>query len=385
MTSQPILVAGGGIAGLAASLGLARAGRHVRVFEQATAFEEVGAGLQMSPNAVSALRALGAWEAIEPHCVIPSEIHVRDGVTGALLQRIRLGKTFEEHFGAPYRVAHRADLLAGLLSVARSADRVSLHTASPVSGARSTAEGAVLRLGSGEEVAGAAVIGADGLRSAIRRSAFKGNAPRTHGHTLYRTLLPFEAVPSSIAADAVTLWLLPGAHVVHYAVSNWRNFNIVAAVEESWTDENWSAQGSLPVPDDACDVLQSLLGLPQGWLKWRAASVDPLATWTSGNIALIGDAAHATLPYLAQGAAMSLEDGAVLSACLSRSNLVSEALTDFESRRRERCTRIQSQSQALGRTYHARGLRRLARNAALKLIPQQAFLGRLRWVYDYRP
>jgi salicylate hydroxylase len=385
MTTSPILIAGGGIAGLATSLGLARAGRETRLFEQAAAFAEVGAGLQMSPNAVRALQALGVWEAVEPSCVIPTEIHVRDGKTGGLLQRVRLGKKFEERFGAPYRVAHRADLLSALLGAARRSDRIALHTSHTVTAARSTPEGAVLSLADGSEIEGSAVIGADGIRSAVRMSALSGKKPKPHGHTLYRALLPFEAVPPSIAADAVTLWLLPGAHAVHYPVSAWRQFNIVVAVEEQWQGEGWSAASPAPQLDDACDSLHELIAKPAGWLKWQGAYVEPLAQWTSGNIVILGDAAHATLPYLAQGAAMALEDAAVLSACLRRSNLVSDVLTEFEQRRKPRCTRIQHASLAQGRVYHARGVHRLARNAALKLMPEQAFLARLHWIYDWSP
>jgi salicylate hydroxylase len=385
MSANPILVAGGGIAGLAASIGLATSGRQVRLFEQANAFEEVGAGLQMSPNAVRALRALGAWDAIEPHCVIPTEIHVRDGVTGCLLRRIRLGKTFEEKFDAPYRVAHRADLLAGLLSVAKSTRGISLTTASRAAGARSTAQGAELQLESGEVHKGAAVIGADGIHSAIRTSVIKGQLPKPCGHTLYRALLPFDAVPSAIAADTVTLWLLPGAHAVHYPVSAWRQFNIVVAVEEAWEGTGWSAPGLSPRLENACDRLAELIAKPQLWLKWCGAILDPLPTWQSGNVGLVGDAAHATLPYVAQGAAMSLEDAVVLRDCLSRSILVSEALTEFESKRHPRCSRIQAQSLALGRTYHARGIHRLARNSALRWMSPGKFLQRLQWIYDWRP
>ncbi len=205
------------------------------------------------------------------------------------------------------------------------------------------------------------------------------------GHTLYRALLPFEAVPPAIIADAVTLWLLPGAHAVHYPVSAWRQFNIVVAVEEAWEGIGWSAPGLSPRLENACDGLAELIAKPQVWLKWRGAVLDPLPRWQSGNVVLVGDAAHATLPYLAQGAAMSLEDAVVLRDCLSRSILVTEALTEFEAERRPRCSRIQAQSLALGQTYHASGLHRVARNLALRAMPPGKFLQRLRWIYDWQP
>lgn len=389
MANLPFLIAGGGIAGLSTALGLAKAGRDVRLFEQADAFEEVGAGLQMSPNAVRGLQALGAWEAVEPHCVIPSVIHVRDGLAGKLLQRIRLGKPFEEKFGAPYRVAHRADLLAGLVAAARAHGNVALQTSSPASAARSTEDGAILRLTSGAEISGAGVIGADGIRSIIRTAVLGGGEPRLHGHTLYRALLPLTDVPPSIAADAVTLWFLPGAHVVHYPVSAWRQFNIVTAVEQDWPGESWSSQASRSDFeshfDDLCPALADLIARPSSWLKWRGASLDPQPRWQNGNIVIVGDAAHATLPYLAQGAAMAIEDAAVLSASITRSNVLPESLADFASRRQPRTSRVQKQSLAQGDIYHARGARRLARNLALRFMPEANFLERLRWIYSWRP
>ncbi len=211
----------------------------MRLFEQARAFEEVGAGIQMSPNGVAALRALGAWEAVEPACVIPSEIHVRDGTSGALLQRIRLGKSFEERFGAPYRVCHRADLLGGLVSAASAQDRIELNLASRVTGVRQDTGQVTLTLENGSETQGRAAIAADGIHSRLREEVSPGVAPRP-GHVIYRSLLPLGTVPPAIAADCVTLWLCPGGHVVHYPVSNWRDFNIVAAVDRGPPASGWS-------------------------------------------------------------------------------------------------------------------------------------------------
>ena len=179
MDDHPILIAGGGIGGLAAALGLARQGRQVRLFEQAPAFEEIGAGLQMSPNGVRALKALGAWEAVEPSCVIPSEIHMRDGLSGALLQRIRLGKVFEERFGAPYRVCHRADLLAGLVTSARRNFGIELNAGRRATGVEDTGEAARLAFADGSSAKGSAVVAADGIRSTLRATvAGKPTLPR---------------------------------------------------------------------------------------------------------------------------------------------------------------------------------------------------------------
>ena len=375
MSDLPYLVAGGGIGGLAAALGLAGQGRPVRLFEQASVFEEVGAGLQMSPNGVSALRALGAWEAVEPSCVIPTEIHMRDGRSGAVLQRIRLGKGFEQRYGAPYRVCHRADLLSGLLAAARQNGLIELNT------------GAEVRRRF-EAVPGRAVVAADGIRSALRNMVAGSAEPVSRNVALYRSLLPFEKVPPEIEADCVTLWLCPGGHVVHYPVSNWRNFNIVAAVDGGPGEGSWQ---SPTVPGEVarrfpgvCEELSLLLNAPANWLRWQGADLPALPRWSSGSTVLLGDAAHATLPFLAQGAVMALEDAAVLAREIA-ARPDAEAFLAYERQRKPRTARIQLQSRRMGGIYHAAGAMALARNLTLRLASPSFALNRLDWIYRWTP
>ena len=388
MNNQPFLIAGGGIAGLTASLALAGIGRSAEVFERASAFEEAGAGLQVSPNAIRALRTLGAWDAIEPDCVIPSEVHVRNGRTGAILQRIGLGKPFEARFGAPYRVAHRADLLRGILQVAEHTSRIALHTGRTVERAENTDQGARLHFTEGPAASGAAVIAADGINSAIRHAIAGDGEPSYRGHAIYRALMPFDKVPLSIAADCVTLWLYPGGHAVHYAVSNWGQFNIVAAIDTPWREDGWGkpARKTEVVNGfaDAAGPLAELLAAVPSWIKFAAADRQPSLSWTNGRIALIGDAAHASLPYLAQGAAMAAEDACVLAQCLAANSGITMALADYARLRQPRTARIQRESRRLGNIYHARGPTAVARNAILRIGPEQA-LKRNRWIYDWKP
>ncbi len=382
MDQQPFLIAGGGIAGLAAGLALAKNRRSSRIFEQAPAFEEVGAGLQMSPNGVSALRWLGAWEAIENSCVIPTELHVRNGLSGAILQRVRFGKSFEQRFGAPYRVAHRADLLNALLATARTSGCIELNTGAAVTAAASTAGGASLTLNNVRTANGPAVIAADGIESRLRQQIWPASRPVFRGQAIYRALIPFEHVPPAIAADCVTLWLYPGGHVVHYAVSNWRRFNIVAVLSSRRRDASAAADVKYAFAD-ATDDLAALLAAPSGWSQWIAADIEPLATWVSGNIVLTGDAAHATLPYLAQGAVMSLEDACVLGSCISIAP-VNEAFESYQAARLLRTQRIQSESRRLAKTYGARGTLAFIRNRVMSLMGKNFTLNRYAWIYDWQ-
>lgn len=382
MTDLPFLVAGGGIAGLGAALGLARTGRPVHLFEQASAFEEVGAGLQMSPNGVRALKALGAWERVEPRCVIPSEIHIRDGLSGAMLQRVRLGAPFEQAHGAPYRVCHRVDLLAALVAAAQDLPAIRLET-----GIRAAAgDGTGLVLPGGRIEPGAAIIAADGIRSALRESVCAGFGPIHRGATIFRALIPFDAIPPGTTPDAVTLWLCPGAHVVHYPVSGWQQFNIVAAVDGAEALADWSTAADRDALvarfSETCAALGDLIAAPARWLKWPGADLAPLPRWRAGRTVLVGDAAHATLPFLAQGAVMALEDGCILAAQIAAAPLA-EALAAYEQARKPRTTAIQQQSRRNGRIYHASGLHALARNMALRLAGAAILDRQTRWIYGW--
>jgi salicylate hydroxylase len=389
MSDDPILIAGGGIAGLAAAIGLDRSGKSVALFEQAQAFEEVGAGLQMSPNAVRALQSLGAWEAVESACVVPTEIHVRDGRSGALLQRLRLGKPFEARFGAPYRVCHRADLLAGLVDTARQRPGIALHTGTRAVSMADTGGGAHLALANGNEERGAAAIAADGIRSILRQAICGVVEPVFRGHAIYRALIPISDVPTSVEADCVTLWLFPGGHVVHYAVSNWRQFNIVAAVDSPEPDRGWSTPGEArelrAIFGTSAEALTDIIATPAIWLKWQAADLPPLRRWAAGNLVVAGDAAHGTLPYLAQGAAMSLEDACVLAACVTEGSSLAEAFHRFEGLRRGRVERIQIASRRQRQIYHASGMMAMARNLALRLGGEAAMLRQTSWIYGWTP
>ena len=367
-----IVIAGGGIAGIAAALALARAGRIAIVCERAAAFAEAGAGVQLGPNAVRALKALGAWDAVAPHCFAPAAIIIRDGLSGRVLKRVGLGAGFAQRFGEAYRVIHRADLLSGLMAAARANPAIDLRMAAEVTGFSPHDDHIRVELQSGPPLHAAGLIGADGVGSLIRRK-LTGELPAVSGDTIFRSLIP---MPVGVDADAVTLWLCPGAHVVQYPVRAGRMLNLVVSV----AGDVEQASPLHRLNRGHADLLYVLAPV-QEWSRWIAYDLETLAQWSRGPVLLIGDAAHAALPYLAQGAAMALEDAAALGPAIAAAPTLQDAFARFETLRKPRTARMAAAARAQGRIYHAGGLMRLARNGVLQAMPQAVFLQRLAWIY----
>ncbi len=381
-----IAIAGAGIAGLAAAIGLARHGHAVRVFERAAAIEEFGAGLQIGPNAATALEKLGVWREVERITHVPGCIAVRDGVSGEPLTTIELSGVFENRFGKPYRVAHRGDLLQALLEASRGHANIEIHTGAEVTGFDDT-DTVKLDLADGPTARADVLIGADGIRSAVRRRIFPHTAIRDAGHTIFRSLIPTSAAPETADLANVTLWLCPNGHVVQYPLNRGR-LNLVAIHESAQTIDGWRTPAS-PGEVSAlfracCPALLALLEAPQSWRKWPGADIEPSAPWGDGNVTLIGDAAHASLPYLAQGAAMALEDAATLSDLLAEpAGEVSDVLRRYESHRHVRTARIVHQSRRMGRVYHMTGMAAAARNQVMRSMPDAYMLKRIAWIYQW--
>ncbi len=379
-------IAGAGIAGLAAAIALARKGFDVGVFERAEQIKEIGAGLQVGPNAAAALEAIGAWQAVAPVTHAPHAVVIRDGQTGRRLASMPLGDDFATRFGKPYRVALRADLLGALLEVARSMVNIEIHTGAVVTGVTKRGQTA-LTFTRRDAVPADIAIGADGIRSALRHQLEPGRLISSAGHTIFRALIPLDQAPAAVDTENVILWLYPRGHVVQYVLPGAR-LNVVAAHQTAANLSGWNTVADGQEVTDcfsrACTELADLLAVVAEWRKWAGRDLQPSETGLSGNVTLIGDAAHATLPYLAQGAAMALEDAAILPRFVTRETAdVAQALRAFEDHRRDRTNRIITQSRRSGETYHLGGLKAKARNLVLQGLPPSAFHSRLSWIYNW--
>lgn len=378
--AQELLVAGGGIAGLAAAVAARSAGWEARVFEQAAAFAEVGAGLQLGPNAT---RLLARWPTLsldDLRAFRPDALRVRDAFDGRELGRLRLGAQAEARYGAPYFTAHRADLHAALLRAAESCG-VRLHAGKRIDEARVDGACVQATLDSGKVVEAEALAVADGVWSGLRsRLLGDGAAPPT-GHVAYRALLPMASLPASLRTQDVEAWLGPSMHLVRYPVRGGELVNIAGFVEGSaapgW-DHEAAADGLRRQAARSCAALQALVDAVPTWRLWPVHDRPPVTgahEMAFGRAAFLGDAAHPMRPYLAQGAGMAIEDAAALqralAACDGRVLDVPTILQRFALDRWQRCARVQQRSRRNGRVFHADGALRIARNLALRTLGER--------------
>jgi len=376
-------IIGGGIAGLASAIAFSKIGRDVDLYEKADEFGEVGAGLQVGPNAVSALKQLGVFDELEPLTVAPQNIRIMDGLTGRQLSALPLGNSFEQKFGQPYRVVHRADLLTALLNRVKRCSSVEIHLSHALTRLAIEPDTITCHFSNAKEISHQMLIGADGFRSVVRRSVLNDGPPIFTGHSLYRALVPMTRAPDIAHINDVHLWLYPRGHVVHYPVSAGKNLNIVAASEQDWENRAWSTPaepgevtGYFP---KASAKLADVLQTPESWLKWAAAGHPPTKTWNRHQAILVGDAVHPTLPYLAQGAAMALEDAVCLASFVQKGRKIA----DFAQTRLTRTSKIVTISRLQGTIYHMANPKRLARNLVIAHTPPNTQLKRLAWLYNW--
>jgi salicylate hydroxylase len=393
-SSRTIIVAGAGIGGLTAALALARKGWRVIICEQSPELSETGAGLQLSPNVARLLIELDLAEKLQPHVVAPEWLLIRRARTGDEIARMRLGDEIALRYGAPYWIIHRADLQAVLRDAVLANPDIVLQLGVRVHGFATHQNGITVQIRRGDDMhdeRAIALIGADGLWSMTRRGLGDASQPRFSGRTAWRATVPVSAMPEAFRGPAVHLWLGRGGHLVHYPVRAGNLVNIVAITGDNWQGEGWSVPGT---PGDLLkrfgklswsDVARSVLQTPESWLKWALFDRPPLRRWGQGNVTLLGDAAHPMFPFLAQGAAMAIEDAMVLADCLAdKSGNVPEALRGYETARRGRTARVQRAARFTGEMYQLDGPLAFARDVILKRMGSENLRARYDWLYDWR-
>ncbi len=381
-----VAIIGGGIGGLGAALSLFRAGFDVHVYEQARALREVGAGIQISPNASRVLHGLGLADELANLGVRPLAIHQRRWDDGSTLLQAPLGDAVVAAFGFPYYQSHRADVLSMLIR-ALPAER--LHIGHRMIAFTDHGDRVEAEFDNGKRVAADALIGADGIHSTVRRLLFGPANPRFTGCAAYRGLIPAERVKHLNVEVAAQIWMGPGKHVVVYYVAGRRLVNLVGIIEQdSWTGESWTDRGD--VKDlraafaDWDPKLRAIIETMDETFIWGLFDRAPLPRWSAGRVTLLGDACHPMLPFMAQGAAQALEDGASLAACLAWSGDVPGALTRYERMRLPRTSHIQGMATNNKIRFHLPdGPAQQERDAKMAAGGTDWSVKAIAWVYSY--
>ena len=383
---QPVVIVGGGIGGLATALALSQKNIESILLEQSPEFKEVGAGIQVGPNGYKALEMLGVVEAVKDLAVYPDELIMMNAVSSEPVTIIPAGQQFLDRFKYPYSLVHRADLHSVLLEACKRSGLISFRLNSKLSTYEQHSTGVVVILESGEHISGSALIGADGLWSKVRQTIVHDGQPEVSGHIAYRAVLPTSEVPEQYRKNAMILWAGPKCHLVQYPLRGGKLFNLVAVFHSDKYVEGWNSEGDVEELkrrfEGTCETVQALLAKIDSWRMWVLCDRKPVSNWTDGKVALLGDAAHPMLQYLAQGACMAMEDALVLAEELSQANEVETALKHYEQRRYLRTGRCQIMARVHGEFYHADGVAAELRNSMFaNRTTEQAYAG-LSWLYE---
>ena len=376
--AKPVLVAGGGIGGLAAALCLARKGIETKVFERQAGFAELGAGIQISPNASRVLHHLGLAEGLRDRAFLPEGTEFRSWRSGRLVSRSDLGEKATAKYGFPYYHIHRGDLLRLLASAAEQSGHVALRADAEVTGFEVMAEGvrATVAGEGGEETSheGAALIGADGIHSTVRAQLFGPSSPTFTGNIAWRALVPSVRLPAGLVRPVATVWWGPRRHFVHYYVRGGTLVNCVCVVEvgreSGWEVESWTERGELAELQAEFagwhEAVQTLIERmdADSLHKWALFDRPPSPQWGKGPVTLLGDACHPMLPFMAQGAATAIEDAAALASCLAAADDAATAIERYAALRQQRAAWIQGLARRNARVFHLSGLAAWVRNRA---------------------
>ena len=381
-----ILICGAGIGGLTAALALLQRGFDVEVYEQAPTLGEIGAGFQVGANGAHVLFSLGLEEQLKAVYATPAGKEVRLWNTGQSWKLFDLGQASVERYGYPYFMIHRADLHAILVDAVRALKSDAIHLNKAVVGCEQTATSATLKFADGGAATGDVAVGADGVHSALRHALFGGSQPTFTGIVAWRGLIPVERLPEHLRRPVGVNWIGPGGHIVHYLLRRGELFNFVAVVErDDWTVESWTERGS--AEECARDFagwnedVQTIISQLDAPYKWALLGREPMQRWSVGRITLLGDACHPTLPFLAQGAGMAMEDGLILARCLEQFADVETALKRYEAARVERTSRVVRGSAENGKRFHNNTLRDAA--AAQAYVDAEWDVARVEDRYDW--
>ena len=383
----PVLVAGGGIGGLAAALALVRQGFDVEVLEQAAEIGEIGAGIQLGPNAFAAFDALGVGEKARGRAVYTDCMVMHDAVDESLVGRIPTGEAFRARFGNPYAVIHRVDVHRSLLEGAEETGRVAFHTSTRVERVEQGGDAVTVHDQHGKVHRGVALIGADGVKSVVRQQHV-GDPARVTGHVVYRAVVDKADFPADLQWNAASLWAGPNCHLVHYPLRGGEQYNVVVTFhsreQEEWGVREGSKDEVQSYFQGICPKARQLIELPRSWKRWATADREPIDRWTFGRVTLLGDAAHPTTQYMAQGACMALEDAVTLGEALRvRDNDFEAAFDLYQRSRIARTARIVLSSREMGRIYHAKGVERLVRNDLWRGRSPERFYDAMEWLYGW--
>ena len=385
MAEFDFVIVGGGIGGLAAALGLARAGRRVHVIERSAEFGEIGAGLQLAPNASEALQRLGVLTEIGRHAVFPQRMAWGDAVSGEIITALDLGAPFVARFGYPYLVMHRSDLLSVLLEACRGEHRITLETGREAARIEESAAGARVTCGDGAVYECRALIGADGLWSPTRQFVADDGPPRAFPYVAYRGAIPIEDVSVHAGLDNVIMWCGPDMHFVQYPIRRGELFNQVAVFKSpSWPAAGWGNAAELDAHyAQCCDYVRKSLTKIERDRHWEMVDRKPISRWVRNRIALLGDAAHPMLQYIAQGACQAIEDAICLADRVRDISDVGKALLAYQEARYLRTARVQISAGFMGEIFHIDGVGRLLRNQFFGRHAAQDYR-ELEWLYGHR-
>jgi 3-hydroxybenzoate 6-monooxygenase len=383
-----VLVAGGGIGGLAAALALVHQGFAVKVLEQSPRLGEIGAGIQLGPNAFAAFDALGVGEIARGRAVYTDEMVMHDALDETLVGRIPTGVAFRARFGNPYAVIHRADVHASLLEGAQATGRIEVATSTQVQRIEQHDAGVTVLDAQGGRHRGIALIGADGAKSAVRRQ-YVGDEARVSGHVVYRAVVDKKDFPADLQWNAAAIWVGPDCHLVHYPLRGGEQYNVVVTFhsrqKEEWSVREGSRDEVQGYFEGICPRARQLIDLPKDWKRWATADREPIGQWNFGHATLLGDAAHPTLQYLAQGACMAMEDAVTLGEALRvKDNDFGKAFELYQHSRVARTARIVLSAREMGRIFHAKGVERLVRNDLWKGRTPERFYDAMDWLYGWR-